>query len=143
MPGYPPAPPRNQTRWGLIIGIIAVVLVIFCGLGVAGVAYFVSTERSTSTGGTSPERQDITILACTLLNGQATPTVTVSWEVVNSAATPRDYKPTFVVESADGKQLGSGGDAKTGIRAGQRVVYMTSVKLDTPHGGAVNCKLKD
>jgi hypothetical protein len=122
---------------------MAVVLLIVCGLGVAGVAYYVSQHDTSGSGQLSPEEQDITILACTRLNGQAVPAVTVSWEVVNSDTETRDYSPTFVVMSADGERLGSGTDSKTGVPAGQRTVYMTSVKLDKPAAGPVTCELKD
>jgi hypothetical protein len=139
MPGYPAAAPPKKTRWGLIIGIIALVLVLICGGGAAAI-YFVVKAGNEAVDGLA-EITDITVLACTALQGKPEPTVTVTWEVENTSTSARDYSPTFVVRDATGARVGDGGDVKTGIPPGKRNVYLTSVTLDAPSAGPFTCEL--
>jgi len=100
-----------------------------------------AAQSSSEANQNAYERTDITVLACTALNG-AKPSVTVSWQVDNTSDGPRDYSPTFIVRSAAGDRLGSGSDTRNAVPPGG-MVYQTSVTLDTPYGGPITCALDE
>lgn len=142
-PGYPLAPPPKKTRWGLIIGIVAIVLLLACGGVVGCVAIVVKSAKDSVEAELNAEKTDITIIDCAVEDDRALPSVKVTWKVTNSGSISRTYAPTFVAESADGTRLGDGSDFVGGLQPGDTRTETSTILLDAPATGSVTCKLSD
>jgi hypothetical protein len=151
-PGYPPAPPgylggpppTRNTRWGLIIGIIAVVVLVLCGGAVACTVLVVKAGNDvakTVDQELHAESTDIKIRSCTYTADGSLPVAEIVWMVTNSGTITRSYAPEFVVTGPDNTQLGHGFDFVGGLAPGKQVSKTTRVYLDDRVMGTLTCAL--